>query len=92
MNSEKAQALELYQSLSALQPQYQELYNALKKQYQSCQCYACKVRLIAFGLEVQSLNSNVNHLEKQLLPSLTDILDKFNIKYKIHKGQVIIEK
>lgn len=90
MNSEKAQVLELYQSLSALQPKYHELYRALEKQYESCQCYACKLRLIAFGMEVTSLNSNVSHLEAQLLPSLTGILDKLTIKHKISNDQVFI--
>lgn len=90
MNSDKVQALELYQSLSALQPRYQDLYNALEKQYKSCQCYTCKVRLVAFGMEVTSLNSNVSHLEAQLLPPLIGILDKLTVKYKISKGQIII--
>jgi len=90
MNSNMEQVLELYHSLSALQPRYEELYLALEEQYQTCQCYACKVRMISFGMELTSLNSNVSHLEAQLMPSITGILDRLSIRYEISKGHVVI--
>jgi len=84
------QVLELYHSLSALQPRYEELYLALEEQYQSCQCYACKVRMITFSMELTSLNSNVRNLEAQLLPSITSILDRLSVKYKVSNGHIVI--
>ncbi|MBS1773949.1 MAG: hypothetical protein JST82_13915 [Bacteroidetes bacterium] len=90
MHSDKAKALELYRSLSALQPKYQDLYTDLHKQYQSCQCYACKVRLITFGIELVNLNAYVSHLETTLLPPISGVLDKLNINYTILNDLIMI--
>lgn len=81
MNRRNQSDLELYEALTALQSFYRELYKDLEAQFRKCACFSCKIRLITFGMELVSVNSQVEGLEAKLAPPVNNILNALSIPY-----------
>jgi len=79
-----------YQEFCELQEKYKEIYTDLELKYLECGCFKCKLKLISFGLELNSINSLVNHLEEKLTPTIEEILQMLNIDYYIVDGRTNI--
>lgn len=72
---------ETYQSYRHLQDEYRKTYKKLAEQYEQCNCFACRLELILFSVELTNLNTKVAYMEDQLSPEITTVLSELQIKH-----------
>lgn len=72
---------ETYQNYVQLQNEYKTTYKQLLKQYSKCKCFACRLELILFSVELTNLNTKLSYMEEQLLPEISSVLSGMEIKH-----------
>ena len=88
MKNNEAIFLKRYQELILLCEQYKELYRELEKRYKNCECFHCKMRLVTLGMEIVSLNSVAEQMERDLLPPIEEIFNSMSINFTIEDGKI----
>ncbi|GAA4456916.1 hypothetical protein [Rurimicrobium arvi] len=75
--------LAIYQSYSALLAKYQRAYDAMEQNYNLCGCRRCKQELFKFGLDLLALKTFVDHIENNIAPELTNILNLLQVEFLV---------
>ena len=72
---------EIYQTYLQLQDEYKKTYRRLLQQYKECRCFACRLELILFSVELTNLNTKVAYMEEQLSPEIGTILSELEVNH-----------
>ncbi len=72
---------EVYQSYLQLQAECKTIYKELERRYEQCRCPICQKEVILFSLDLLSLNMLVSHMENQISPPISAILQEMQIDH-----------